>query len=243
MAHWKPWLQTYWKGLVFVIAPRDVGACGLLPRDHSAKKLPLCLSQSGISGNIKSVLWLVFQLYCKNLVLNVIFPFPLHLHPSFAFNQYEHLSKKHSATWLQAEKKQVKLLALEICEPCQEVCLDQSHARTDLWALKPLMNLKLRYSYCPFQSTFAFHTITCLFFLRVLCVFNSIFAPNSAISIKCIIACLVWLLQWTPTLSTALTCGLFLKSYFFHLHKQQLNCHIIDPSLLFPLSLNGVFGV
>lgn len=59
------------------------------------------------------------------------------------------------------------------------------------------------------------------------------FSPHSAISVKHITACLVWCLQWTPTPSTALTCGLFLKSYFFHLHKQQLNCLLICPPPLF----------
>lgn len=81
-----------------------------------------------------------------------------------------------------------------------------------------------------------FHTISCLFFLSVLRVFTISFSPSSAISIKHITACLVWLLQRTPTPSTALTYGPFLKSYFFHLHKQQLNCHLI-PLLSLPFIL------
>lgn len=48
--------------------------------------------------------------YWWNFSLNVNFPFPLHFHP-LAFNPYDHLSnKKHSVTWLQAEKQVNKVI-------------------------------------------------------------------------------------------------------------------------------------
>lgn len=56
-------------------------------------------------------------------------------------------------------------------------------------------------------------------------------------------ACLVWPPQWTPTPSSALTHALFLKSYFFHLHKQLLNCHLIPPPFFPPLLLNSALGM
>lgn len=71
----------------------------------------------------------------------------------------------------------------------------------------------------------------------------SFFSLKSAVSIKYMAACLVWPPQWTPTPSSALTHALFLKSYFFHLHKQLLNCHLIPPPFFPPLLLNSALGM